>query len=104
VRFSERPFGAPVWLDGTRNDRALAPTSIFVGEQGVHPAAVPFRLPEAEVEGVRKENVFAAPRTQAPGLHVWLVPRAGRQAPVAIGRENCEQLKALGYVADCPAQ
>jgi arylsulfatase A-like enzyme len=105
VRFSVKPLGAPVWLDATRNGRALAPASIFVGEQGQHPTSVPFRLPEAEVEGVRKENVFAAPRTPEPGLHVWLAPRAGRAAPVAIdNRENCEQLKALGYVADCPAQ
>ena len=103
VSFRVTPLGAPVWLEGTRNGRALGPGAIFLGEQGTHPAAVPFTLPEAEIEGVRTANVFAAPRNHEPGLHVWLAPSAGHNAPASVSRKDCEQLHALGYM-DCPGQ
>ena len=97
------PLGAPIWLDGTRDGRPLAPAVVFIGEQGTHPATVPFALPAAEIEGVRTENVFAPPRTGAPGLHVWLAPAEGHSAPASVSQKDCEQLHALGYM-DCPGQ
>jgi arylsulfatase A-like enzyme len=103
VRFRVTPLGAPIWLDGTRNGRPLATSAIFLGEEGAHPAGVPFTLPEAEIEGVRSANVFAAPRTKEPGLRIWLAPTAGHNAPASVSRKDCEQLHALGYM-DCPGQ
>ena len=103
VHFRVTPLGAPIWLDGTRDGRPLAPAAVLLGEQGAHPAAVPFALPAAEIEGVRTENVFAPPRTGAPGLHVWLAPAEGHSAPASVSQKDCEQLHALGYM-DCPGQ
>jgi arylsulfatase A-like enzyme len=104
VRFRITPLGAPIWLDGTYNGRALAPATIFLGEEGTHPAAVPFLLPEAEIEGERSANVFAEPRTKEPGLRIWLAPSPTHAAPAPLDRYTCEQLRALGYVAGCPTQ
>jgi hypothetical protein len=104
VAFGVRPMGAPVWLAGTRDGRPLAPGDVFIAEEGVHPPAVPFALPEIESEKERAENIFGAPAAGRVGVHVWLTLVAGHR-PIAMNREKCEELKALGYVSgDCPGR
>jgi arylsulfatase A-like enzyme len=105
IAFAIRPMGAPVQLEGTRRGRPLAARDVLIAQEGVHPAAVPFVLPEIESEKERVENIFAAPPEGAPGIHVWLEMTAGRAPPAAMDRDTCERLKALGYVdGDCPAR
>jgi arylsulfatase A-like enzyme len=105
VAFGIRPMGAPVELAGTRRGRPLAPSDILIAQEAVHPAAVPFKLPEIETEKERVENIFAPPPAGRPGLHVWLAMTAGRKPPAVMDKETCERLKALGYIdGDCPAR
>jgi arylsulfatase A-like enzyme len=105
IAFAVRPMGAPVELSGTRRGRPLAAADVLIAQEGVHPPAVPFQLPEIESEKERVENIFAPPPAGRAGLHVWLAMTAGRKPPAAMDRQRCEELKALGYIdGDCPAR
>jgi hypothetical protein len=98
IAFSLRPQGAPVWLEGTRDGRPLAPGDVFMAQEGISPGEVPFKLPEIESEKERTENIFAAPQRETAGVHVWLTLAPGRAAPLPFDRETCERFKALGYI------
>jgi hypothetical protein len=105
IAFGIRPQGAPVDLEGTRRGHPLAASDILIAQEGVHPSAVPFRLPEIETEKERVENIFAPPPAGRAGIHVWLAMTGGKKAPAAMDHETCERLKALGYIdGDCPAR
>jgi hypothetical protein len=102
LAFSLRPQGAPVWLEGTRDGKPLAPTDVYIAQEGIHPPEVPFKLPEIETEKERAENIFAPPAEGKPGVHVWLTLTAGKQQPGPMSKDTCEQMKALGYISgDC---
>jgi arylsulfatase A-like enzyme len=108
VVFSVRPQGAPVWLSGTRDGRPLSTGELFVAEEGLNPpaGAWPVRLPEVEPLGEDEKerlasNIFAAPRAEKRGLHLWLSLTGGAQV-LDMDRERCEALRALGYVGSCP--
>jgi hypothetical protein len=104
IAFSLRPQGAPVWLEGARDGKPLAGADVSMAREGIHPAEVPFKLPEIESEKERTENIFAAPREERPGVHVWLTLAPGHQV-LAMDKDTCERLKALGYVSgDCPGK
>jgi arylsulfatase A-like enzyme len=104
IAFGLRPQGAPVWLEGTRDGRPLAARDVFIAQEGIHPEAVPFKLPEIETEKERAENIFAPPREGQPGIHVWLTLAPGHQV-LRMDKDTCERLKALGYISgDCPGQ
>jgi len=102
--FSVRPMGAPVWLEGTRDGRPLAPKDVTIAESGYQPAAVPFKLPEIESdsdsETQRNDNVLVPPRLERPGLQLWLTLAPGRSV-LAFDEATCEKLRALGYVGKC---
>jgi len=98
VRFSLRPQGAPVTLEGSREGRPIVPGEVFIAQEGIHPPEVPFKLPEIESEKERAENIFAAPRAGVPGVHIWLDYPKGRE-PAPMDKETCERMKALGYVS-----
>ena len=106
VAFSVRPMGAPVWLEGTRDRRPLAPVDVWMAEEGLHPPENPVRLPEVEPTGDDQErltsNVFAPPREERPGIHLWLTMIPGRAIMERFDKETCERMKALGYVQTCP--
>ena len=101
VAFSIRPMGAPVYLEGTRDGRALQPADVTIAEEAEHPPAVPFRLPEIEPRGdtddERFDNVFARPRGDPPGLQLWLTMAPGAKI-LAMDKEARERLCALGYI------
>jgi arylsulfatase A-like enzyme len=101
LSFNVRPRGAPVRLSGTRDGRELRPSDFALGESGFAPAAVPFTLPqlEAESEGAPRADLFGAAAGRQ-GLFVWLVLDRGREV-MAMDKETCERLRALGYVGSC---
>jgi hypothetical protein len=102
--FSVRPMGAPVWLEGTRDGRPLAPKDVAIAETGYQPQAVPFKLPEIESdsdsETQRNDNVLVPPPGDRPGLQLWLTLAPGRSV-LAFDEATCEKLRALGYVGKC---
>jgi hypothetical protein len=64
------------------------------------------KLPEVEPQGDDDKerlsiNVFAAPRLEQPGLHLWLTLVSGRTL-MKVDKETCERLRALGYIGSCP--
>jgi hypothetical protein len=96
--------GAPVWIEGTRDGRTLRPADVFVAQEAQHPDAIPAKLPEIE-GSPENENapilrVFEPPATTQAGIYLWLRPIQGRQT-IEINKENCESLRALGYVGNC---
>ncbi len=101
VAFGVRPIGAPVWMEGTRDGRPLDIGEVFIAEEGVHPSAMPFKLPEIETssesENARFENVLAPPGTNGRGVHLWLVAASGKRY-LEMDEETRERLKALGYL------
>jgi hypothetical protein len=97
VAFSVRPFGAPIWLEGTRDGRPLRPQDLLLAENGLPAERFPARLPEVELDTERLVNVLAPPRAGTPGLHVWLTPLPGRRV-LEFDSETREKLKALGYL------
>jgi arylsulfatase A-like enzyme len=105
IAFSLRPQGAPVWLEGQHDGKQIVPAEVYMAQEGIHPAEVPFKLPEIESEKERTENIFSAPREERPGVHIWLKMAGGKQAPAPMDKETCERLKALGYVSgNCPGK
>jgi hypothetical protein len=99
IAFSLRPQGAPVWLEGSRDGKDLTPAEVYMAQEGIHPAEVPFKLPEIESEKERTDNIFAPPSQERPGLAIWLEMEGGKPAPVKMDKETCERMKALGYVS-----
>ncbi len=97
VAFSIRPRGAPVRLDGTRDGRPLRAADVLIAREAVHPAGIPFLLPEIESESERVENIFTAPAADLSGVHVWLVLAPGRHV-MELDAATRERLKALGYL------
>jgi len=95
---SVRPMGAPIWVSGTRDGRPLTADDVFMAEESIHPAGVPFKLPEVESESERTDNMLEAPKTLSFGLHVWVTLLPGRTIRV-IDEKECEKLKALGYIS-----
>jgi hypothetical protein len=106
VAFSVRPVGAPVWVEGQRDGRAVRVADVFVAQESVHPTAVPFKLPEIEAASENDDepilHVYDPPKTKELGLHLWLRPIRGRES-IQFGKEDCEKFKALGYVGNCGA-
>jgi arylsulfatase A-like enzyme len=100
VAFSIRPQGAPVWLEGTRDGRALRPSDVLIAKEGVPAREMPLPLPEIETEKERTEDIFAPPPADRSGLHVWLTLIPGRQIMEAFDKASRERLCALGYI-DC---
>ena len=95
VFFRVRPVGVPVTLRGRIGARDLAPADVFVGEEGTHPRALPFLLPELEGDSV--SGLFKAGPSKA-GVVVYLDQPSGR----AIQDLDCsriEEMCALGYLA-----
>jgi len=72
---------------------------VYMAQEGIHPAEVPFKLPEIESEKERTDNIFAAPREERPGVHVWLTMEGGKPTPLPMDKDTCERMKALGYVS-----
>jgi hypothetical protein len=104
IAFGLRPQGAPVSLEGTRDGKPLSPGDVYIAQEGIHPAEVPFKLPEIETEKERAENIFAPPAEGKPGVHVWLTLDSGKQV-MTMDKDTCERLKALGYISgDCPGK
>jgi arylsulfatase A-like enzyme len=102
VSFTVRPQGAPVWIEGTRDGRPLKPADVSIAEEGIHPDALPAKLPDIEPEGESEkerpdENVLAPPPADRPGVHLWLVLSPGRKV-MDLDKETRERLKALGYL------
>jgi hypothetical protein len=96
VAFSVRPFGAPIWLEGTRDGRLLKASEVLMGEGGVAALAFPARLPEIELDGERIPNMLAPP-AGGPGLGLWLTQLLGRRV-LEFDAGTREKLKALGYL------
>ena len=84
-------------MEGTRDGRPLTPRGVFMAQEGIAPAEVPFKLPEIESEKERTEDIFAAPQHEKPGVHVWLTLDSGKKV-MTIDRDACERLKALDYL------
>ena len=103
VSFTVRPQGAPVWIEGTRDGRPLKPGEVSIAQEGIHPDALPAKLPDIEPEGESEkerpdENVLAPPPADRPGVHLWLVMSPGRKV-MDLDKETRERFKALGYLA-----
>jgi hypothetical protein len=95
-----------VWIEGTRGGRPLAPGDVWIAEEGRHPPAGPLKMPEVEPQGDDDKerlsgNVFAPPRAETPGVHLWLTLVPGRTL-MNVDKETCERLRALGYIGTCP--
>ena len=102
VSFTVRPQGAPVWIEGTRDGRPLKPAEVSIAEEGLHPDALPAKLPDIEPQGDTEkerpdENVLAPPPADRPGVHLWVVLSPGRKV-MDLDKETRERLKALGYL------
>jgi hypothetical protein len=78
---------------------------VLVGSEALPPPAIPARLPEIEPQGEEGDNpardVLSAPPVERAGVQLWLKLTPGRQV-MAMDRESCERLRALGYIGgDC---
>ena len=94
IFFRVRPVGVPVTLRGRLGGRDLVPSDVFVGEQGHHPASLPFPLPELDSDSV--EGMFK-PGTSKSGLLIYLDTPSGRAVQDLDPAER-EHLCALGYI------
>jgi arylsulfatase A-like enzyme len=98
VELVARPHGAPVWIDGTRSGRRLAPSDVRVAAAGRPARSLPFLVPNGEELASELGAPFGPPSPATSGLSVWLVaPRNGRGV-AEIDEETRESLKALGYL------
>lgn len=100
VFFRVRPVGVPVTLTGRMGGRALAPADVFIGEPGLHPARLPFPLPELDADTV--EGLFRPGSTKS-GVAVYLDQPSGR-AVQDLDPEERQHLCALGYINCGPAE
>jgi hypothetical protein len=94
VELATRPYGAPVWVDGTRGGRRLRPSEIRVAKEGKPARTLPFLVPDVEELG----TPFAPPPPAASGVSVWLVLANPDRGVVPLDPETEEHLKALGYL------
>jgi len=94
IFFRVRPVGVPVTLRGRLGARDLVPADVFVGEQGHHPPALPFLLPE--IDGDSVEGMFK-PGPSKAGLVIYLDQPSGRAVQDLDPAER-EHLCALGYI------
>jgi hypothetical protein len=94
VAFEARPYGAPVWVDGTRGGRRLRPSEIRVAQEAKPARTLPFLVPDVEELG----NPFVPPPAAASGVSIWLVVANPDRGLVALDAETEESLKALGYL------
>jgi arylsulfatase A-like enzyme len=94
VEFVARPYGAPVWVDGTRGGRRLRPSEIRVAAEGRPARTLPFLVPDVEELG----TPFAPPPSAASGVSVWLVLANPDRGVVPLDPDTQESLKALGYL------
>jgi arylsulfatase A-like enzyme len=121
ITLAVRPMGAPIWISGTRDGKPLPPADVRIAREGAHPPTVPCKLPEAEpsehdevkaaADGgdhdgrkhrVDALNVLEPPTAAAePGVHLWVTLRPGASTMGPMSPEQCEELKALGYVSSC---
>ena len=102
VSFVVWPRGAPAWLSGTRNRRAIGTRDVLIGDKGMTPSSIPVTILESEPERDLPTNIFAEPpKLKRSGIQIWLAPREHREVMAPWSRETCEQMQALGY-ADCP--
>jgi arylsulfatase A-like enzyme len=101
ISFTLRPRGAPVVLQGTRDGRPLRPADISLGESAAHPASLPFRLPDIESEAEHEQplNLFASPKADPPGVHLWLALPPGRKL-MELDKATRDRLKTLGYLGN----
>ena len=99
VGFTARPLGAPVWLEGKRDGRALSPRDVAIGRSGAPADALPLRLPEIESAGGLEHfhDLFAAPQSDPPGVQIWLSLPPGRTL-MDFDKQRTQELKALGYL------
>jgi hypothetical protein len=94
VEFVARPYGAPVWVDGTRGGRRLRPSDIRVAKEGKPAERLPFLVPDVEQLG----TPFAPPPSVASGVSVWLVLTNPARGVVPLDPDTEDSLKALGYL------
>jgi arylsulfatase A-like enzyme len=94
VQFVARPYGAPIWIDGTRGGRRLRPAEIRVAKEAKPAPTLPFLVPSVEQMG----TPFAPPPSAASGISVWLVLANPERSVVALDAETEAHLKALGYL------
>ena len=93
VEFVVRPYGAPVWVDGTHGGRRLRPSEVHLASEGQGVRTLPFLVPDVEELG----TALAPPAPSASGVCVWLVIARPGRGSVAPDAETEERLKALGY-------
>src|SRR5262249_17224418 len=102
VSFEVRPAGAPVWVEGTQDGKAIPPAQIFIAREATHPSAIPFRLPDAEAGGEQEaeESLLqrCEPRPEKSGLLVWLVAKPGEAKAGPLDAQTRENLCAIGYL------
>jgi hypothetical protein len=99
LAFTARPLGAPVWLEGRRGGRPLRKGDVTVGDDGAA-TEFPFRLPDIDTDaeaGPARVNLFAPPKGDSAGVHLWLVLPKGRRL-VELDDATRERLKTLGYL------
>jgi arylsulfatase A-like enzyme len=94
VDFVARPYGVPVWVDGTHGGRRLRPSEIRVAAEGRPAQGLPFLVPDVEELG----TPFAPPPSLASGVSIWLVLTNPDRGVVLLDPETQESLKALGYL------
>ncbi len=94
VEFVARPYGVPVWVDGTRGGRRLRPPEIRVAAEGKPALRLPFLVPDVEELG----TPFRPPPSAASGVSVWLALANPDRDVVPLDPDTQESLKALGYL------
>jgi hypothetical protein len=100
-------MGAPVVVEALRDGKPLASRDVWIAREGVHPPEGPLQLPEIEPVGDDdrerlSSDIFAPPQDEKPGLHLWVTMVPGRRVMGPIDKNQCEALKALGYIGSCP--
>jgi hypothetical protein len=94
VELAVRPYGAPVWVDGTRGGRRLRPSEVRVAKEAKPAPTIPFLVPDVEQIG----TPFVPPPSAPSGVSIWLVVANPARGLVALDAETEESLRALGYL------